>query len=317
MSARRHGLPRYERVTNTTLLRSCRATGLFALFLLLISAASAETDGTSRYFRSSDGVRLHYLEAGLETGQGQTLVFVPGWTMPAEIWALQIRHFAKSFHVVALDPRGQGGSEVAREGYVAERRARDIAELIDRLGEPVVLVGWSLGVLESLAYVDIAGTERLRALVLVDNSIGEEPPPVFDPTFLKRLRQNRIATTERFVRGMYRTSQNETYLRRMIAASLRVPLDASVALLSYPYPRQHWKEIVYRTDKPILYAVSARFSGQAGNLKKNRPGAWIKVFENAGHALFVDEADAFNTLLDDFLSKEIAVQSPGNKSNNN
>ena len=33
-----------------------------------------------RYFKTSDGVRLHYLEAG--TGP-ETLVFVPGWMMPA------------------------------------------------------------------------------------------------------------------------------------------------------------------------------------------------------------------------------------------
>ncbi|HLF23207.1 MAG TPA: hypothetical protein VI565_04725, partial [Burkholderiales bacterium] len=158
-----------------------------------------------------------------------------------------------------------------------------------------------------LAYVELAGTGRLRALVLVDNSIGEEPPPVTDPTFLKRLRENRIATTERFVRGMYRTPQREPYLRRVVAHSLRVPLDASIALLSYPYPRERWKEIVYRTDRPILYAVNTRFRGQAENLKKNRPEVWTEVFENAGHALFVDESERFNRLLEDFLLKEVRL----------
>jgi microsomal epoxide hydrolase len=285
---------------------------LFVLSFLIATDTSARTEAVSRYFRSSDGVRLHYLEVG----QGPTLVFVPGWTMPAEIWEPQLRHFAKSFRVIAFDPRGQGKSDIARAGYTAERRARDIAELIGRLGEPVVLVSWSLGVLDSLAYVELAGTERLRALVLVDNSIGEEPPPVTDPTFLKRLRENRLATTERFVRGMYRTPQSEPYLRRIIAYSLRVPLDASVALLSYPYPRERWKEIVYRTHRPILYAVNTRFRGQAENLKKNRPDVWTEVFENAGHALFVDESERFNRLLEEFLLKEVRLLAGDGKKDN-
>ena len=282
-------------------------TLLFILSCFATSAILAQADAADRHFRSSDGVRLHYLDVG----KGPAIVFVPGWTMPAEIWEPQIRHFAKSFRVIAFDPRGQGKSEIARTGYTAERRARDIAELIEQIGEPVVLVGWSLGVLESLVYVNTTGTGNLRALVLVDNSIGEVPPPPSDPTFLKRLRQDRKVTTDQFVRSMYRTQQKETYLQELTAYSLQIPLDASIALLRYPYPRTYWKEIVYRTDRPLLYAVSEELRGQAENLKKNRPTAWIEVFEKAGHALFVDEAQHFNRLLEDFLAKE--VMSPTQK----
>ncbi|OGI43504.1 MAG: hypothetical protein A2V92_00905 [Candidatus Muproteobacteria bacterium RBG_16_65_31] len=275
-----------------------------------ISASAAQAEPASRYFRTSDGVRLHYLEAG----RGPTIVFVPGWTMPAEIWEPQIRHFAPNYRVIAFDPRGQGASEVARTGYTAARRARDIRELIEHLGpEPVVLVGWSLGVLDALEYAKSSGGERLRALALVDNSIGEEPPPVTDPTFLKRLKKDRRATTERFVRHMYRTPQGEAYLKKVTQSSLRVPLDAAVALLSYPYPREYWKNIVYQSERPILYVVNERFRGQAENLKKNRPAAWIGVFEHAGHALFVDESERFNRLLADFLAKEVRLDAAGGR----
>jgi non-heme chloroperoxidase len=280
-------------------IRPCRIAILFCILLLVASAVSARTDVADKYFSASDGVRLHYLEAG----QGTTLVFVPGWTMPAHIWQSQIDHFAKRHRVIAFDPRGHGKSSVPREGYIVERRARDIGELLGELNEPVVLVGWSLGVLESLAYVELAGTERVRALVLVDNSIGEEPPPSFDPTFVSRLKQNRKVTTERFVRNMYRTPQPETYLRQIIDSALRVPTDAAVALLSYPYPRERWKKIVYTADRPILYAVSTRFSGQAQNLKKNHPKAQIEIFDNAGHALFVDESERFNRVLEQFIEQ--------------
>lgn len=271
--------------------------------LLFTATASAGTEAASRFFTASDGVRLHYLEAG----QGPTIVFVPGWTMPAEIWDAQRRHFARRYRVIAFDPRGQGKSDLARNGYVIERRSRDIGELLEQLNQPVVLVGWSLGVLESLAYIEAAGTARVRALVLVDNSIGEEPPPSFDPTFLPRLKQNRIVTTERFVRNMYRTQQKEPYLRKIIASSLRVPTDAAVALLSYPYPRERWRQIVYAVDRPILYATTSRFAGQAENLKQKHAHADTVLFENAGHALFVDEAERFNHVLDDFLNNKVGT----------
>lgn len=276
-------------------VRRRRARLVVPALLALFSNLSA---GSEHGFVTSDGVRLHYHEAGA----GRPIVFVPGWTMPGSIWRLQVAHFARTHRVIAFDPRGQGDSDVPIGGYTLERRARDIKELLDHLGaQPVVLVGWSLGVLESLAYIGANGTERLAAVVLVDNSIGEEPPPVFDPTFLARLQRERVKTIEGFVRGMYRRPQDDAYLRRIIDASLRTPLEASVALLSYPYPRERWRALVYRIDKPLLYAVTARFKGQAANLKNNRPDAWIEVFDQAGHALFVDEAERFNSLLERFL----------------
>ena len=269
---------------------------LGAMLLVATLAQAAPEDG---YFKTSDGVRLHYLSVG----QGPTLVFIPGWTMPAEIWAPQLEYFARDYRVVALDPRSQGRSEIAKTGHDPARRARDIHELLEAIqAKSAVLIGWSLGVLEALAYVDAFGSARLNALVLVDNSIGEDPPPSSDPTFLTRLRKDRRATVERFVRNMYKTPQDEDYYRRITAAALKTPLDASVALLSYRNPREYWRQLAYATPTPILYAVTPRFKEQAENFKRRKPEVRIEVFESAGHALFVDEAARFNSLLSDFLS---------------
>ena len=74
-----------------------------ALLLTATASASAKPAAKSGYFTSSDGVRLHYLEAG----SGPAIVFVPGWTNPAWIWEPQIRNFSKKYRVVALEPRFQ------------------------------------------------------------------------------------------------------------------------------------------------------------------------------------------------------------------
>ncbi len=136
------------------------------LLLVAWGAACAVAEETrSETFTTSDGVKLHYLEAG----SGPAIVFVPGWTMPAWIWEKQIQHFSEHYHVIALDPRSQGESEKAPEGNYTERRAKDIQELILHCKPgPVVLVGWSLAVPEVLSYAEQFGGADVRGYVLVD-----------------------------------------------------------------------------------------------------------------------------------------------------
>jgi microsomal epoxide hydrolase len=207
---------------------------------------------------------------------------------------------------VALDPRSQGSSEIARTGHEPRRRGRDIAELLDRLGPGrVVLVGWSLGVLDSLAYLAEFGDRRIAGLVLVDNSVGEgQAPPARPSTFLPALRRDRDRTVRAFVRGMYKTPQDPSYLEAVTQASLRTPLQASIELLSYPRPREFWRESVYSTQRPVLYVIRPRLSGQGRLLAEKHADATVEVFEDAGHALFVDEAARFNLLVDEFCMRK-------------
>jgi len=254
----------------------------------------------SSTFAASDGTRLHVLEAG-PAGGSPVIAFVPGWSMPAEIWRAQLVSLAPRYRVAALDPRGQGRSEIARTGYTADRRAADIAEFVDRYPR-VVLVGWSLGALESLHYVQARGEAKLAGLVLVDSSVGEPPAPR-SSSFRSDLKRDRAAALDRFVRAMFRTARPEAELAALVAAAAQLPLDASLALLAYPYPREHWRAAAHAVKAPLLYVVTPQFAGQAKNLKRNRPATEIVVFEQAGHALFVDEPGRFDALLADFVSR--------------
>jgi non-heme chloroperoxidase len=261
---------------------------------------------TDRFFVTSDGVRLHYMQAG--PAAARTIVFVPGWTMPAWIWAPQIAAFSPFYRVVAFDPRGQGKSQLAATGYTPARRGADIAELIARVGPmPVVIVGWSLGVLDTLAYLHMFGDASVAGLVLVDNSVGEAPaphPPVHHGPSSRRPMAHALFM-ERFVRGMFRQPQPEVYLDRLTAASLRTPEAASRALLAYPVPRDYWREAIYATIKPVLYVVRPGLAGQAANLERNRPNTESVVFAEAGHALFVDEPRRFDALMAGFLRRQV------------
>jgi microsomal epoxide hydrolase len=280
-------------------------TGRLALLagLLAMNACtrSAPTSFRSGYFTTSDGVRLHYLEAGA----GSAIVFVPGWTMPGEIWEHQMRHFAANYRVVAMDPRSQGDSDRPTEGHYPERRAQDVKELVERLGlAPAVLVGWSLAVAELLTYVDRFGTGTIRALVLVDGMIGEDPDPARSAqlwAWLKSLQTDRKRATESFVRGMYRKPHPESYYERIVAASLKTPTNTAVTLLANVFSGGDWRPVLGKLDRPLLYVVTPQLRSQAEMVQRRLPSARVVIFEQAGHALFVDEPERFNRVLEEFL----------------
>jgi non-heme chloroperoxidase len=278
----------------------------FAFLLLIAVLAPTTGRATDRQVTTSDGVKLHVIDVG--PASGKTILFVPGWTMPAWIFQEQIRTFSQRYHVLAMDPRGQGYSEVPLTGYDYQRRGQDIADVIAAYGNrPVLLVGWSLGVLDSLAYAQQNGDQRLAGLVLIDNSVGEDPPPVASRSLPAR-RGPRLAREEqmrRFVAGMFRVSPGTAYLEALTEASLNTPPGAAAQLANYAVPRAYWKDAVYSVHRPVLYVVRPRFAGQAGNLAAKHPDTEAVVFETAGHALFVDEAARFDGLMDGFIRRKI------------
>lgn len=272
------------------------------------AAAHSAGIATDRWFTSSDGVRLHYLESGRAEHGRPTLVFVPGWTMPAWIWQAQLAHFAAIYRVLAFDPRGQGRSAIPATGYDYARRATDIAELLRAADcNNVVLVGWSLGVLESLRYMhDMRGAPTpspVRGLVLVDNSVGEGEPPPGNPNFMRRLRSHRDETVRGFVQSMFKRPVPEAWLDELVLAATRMPLQSSIALLSQPTPREFWRETLYAINTPVLYAYTTRFAGQGELVKKRKPSIETALFAEAGHALFVDAAEDFNEMLGRFVAQ--------------
>lgn len=284
---------------------------LFALLLAtlcFVSPAFAGPGGDN-FFTASDGTRLHFWQAG--PPRAHTIVFIPGWTMPGWIFNLQAGAFSRSYQVVEFDPRGQGYSEIAPGGYNQDRRGDDIADLITQLGaRPVVLVGWSLGVLDTLAYIHTHGDARVAGLVLVDNSVGENPAPLPGPRLPPRRRPtiSHDAYMAAFVRSMFHKPQPPEYLAALTQAALRTPEADAAALLNYPVPRSYWREAIFSTARPVLYVVRPGLAGQADNLLLDRPNTDIAIYTDAGHALFVDDAAQFNALLQRFLARTVWPQ---------
>lgn len=73
------------------------------------------------------------------------------------------------FHVIAIDARGHGDSDRAPGGeYTVNTLAGDIAEVLQQIGRPVVLIGASMGGLTGIQVAYDAGPQVVTKLVLVD-----------------------------------------------------------------------------------------------------------------------------------------------------
>ena len=299
---------------------------LATLIALAPSSNAAETK--SAFITTADGVKIHYLEAGqqrvvlkqipderpmdegaraLQPEKTPAILFVPGWTMPAWIWQKQIDYFSKNYRVVAMDPRSQGESSQTSEGLYPAARSRDIKAVVDQLHlAPVVLVGWSMAVTEVAAYVDQFGTRDIAGLVFVDDNFGGLAPGEgqADLLFIGQVLADRQKNTEAFVHNLcFKKPQPPEYLDRVMAACLRTPTSGAVALLVGKYAADY-RPAAAKMDKPTLfcYADSPYMSAAAqAQIQQSVKGSRLEVFHGAGHALFVDNADQFDSVLANFL----------------
>jgi non-heme chloroperoxidase len=233
------------------------------------------------------------------------MLFVPGWTMPGWIWDNQITHFSQRHRVAAMDPRCQGESSQTTDGLSPAVRARDIKAVVDQLHlAPVVLVGWSMAAGEIASYVDQFGTKEVAAIVFVDEVPAEIAPGDYKRmiAFIDRFVEDRRGNGEKFVRSFFKKPQPEDFLRRVVAASLQTPTNTAVTLLVGKFAVD-LSPTLRKIDKPTL--IVAAKSGSLDDFQaaqKQIAGSRLEVFDDAGHALFVDDAERFNSLLNEFLS---------------
>jgi microsomal epoxide hydrolase len=271
---------------------------LFSLFVPSIVGQTTK----SEFFKTSDGIRIHYLEVG----SGRAIVFIPGWTMPAWIWQKQIDEFSKKYHVIAVDPRSQGESDKPNFGHLPETRARDYKELVDHLGlKQPVFVGWSMACGELMKYAEQFGTENVGGLLLVDGYVTDKPSPelfAFLSGWMNLLQQDRQKQAAPFVRTMFKKPQPEDYLKRLTDASVQVPADTAALLIYNMLAMKDYSQAFARIRSPMLFAYQPDSQPTADFLKsKLADKVRLEKFDGDGHALFVDDPDKFNRVLEEFV----------------
>jgi len=205
-----------------------------------------------------------------------------------------------------LTSRAQGQSTAASEGLYPAARARDVKAVVDELGlAPLVLVGWSMAVNVVAAYVDQFGTDTLSGIVLVDGSAGQDFDTIFMPrqlrSFVAWLASDRRQAADAFVRGLFARPQSEEYVQQIVESALRTPANSAFTLGTASVLTDN-RAALAKIDRPtLIVAAAGPLVDLFRDMQRRIRGSRLVVFPNVGHALFVDDADQFNSLLEDFV----------------
>jgi len=119
-----------------------------------------------------NGVSLNYQEQG--KGE-ETILFVHGLLFNHHMFETQVGALKSNYRCIAFDLRGQGNSEVTRNGYEIDNLTRDTVALIETLNcGPCHFVGLSMGGFIGMRLA-ISHPKLLRSLSLLDTSADPEP----------------------------------------------------------------------------------------------------------------------------------------------
>ncbi len=253
----------------------------------------------------SQGVNIHYVTNEIEETSAGSLLFVPGVMMPAWIWEKQLSYFSKTYRVVAMDPRSQGDSTLSSEGHYAFSRAKDIAAVVDHLNlRHLILVGWSLGVPEAINYASHFRSRDMAGLVLVDGLAGiDSTIPFYHSTvdYWSQFQTDRAAQTKEFIELIFKHPQSEAYLNKLYETAMKMPTNTVMTLMNN-YILQDFRSLLPALNIPtLIVTIEGPRIGYMQDIQTLLPHGRLEIIEEAGHALFIDQSNTFNTLLETFI----------------
>jgi pimeloyl-ACP methyl ester carboxylesterase len=260
-------------------------------------------DGTFEH----DGCALRYWIAG--PAGAPLVVFSHGAACDHTMFDDQVGAVTARYRMLRWDMRGQGASRPANPPFSCIRAARDLAALLDHLGEDrVALVGQSIGGNVGQDFIFLY-PERVAAALFLGCTCSTGPLTRADRLLL------RLTPT---LLGLYpagalcRTAANGSAVtpgarERLLAMMAPLGKAAFVTIFSEIVRGLH-PEPGYRIACPILIV-----HGEADNLGNIRKAAapWAArdgapapvVIPGAGHCANMDNPEAFNAVMMAFLEE--------------
>lgn len=267
------------------------------------SSAAVETVSLAhRYVTLGDGVRVHYVEAGL----GKPLLLIPGWMATTRFWEPQLHYFARRYRTIAMDPRSQGESTKTPDGNCIDQRARDVHELLNCLAlGPAVIIAWSMAVADVLSMANQFGDADIRALVLVDGPIvawtHDRDMQAQLVAGIKRIKTARREFTAELVKRLFRKPQSEAREQDLIAEMLKTPADTAI-MMQLDSLQFDFRGALRRLERPVMFVGRGEQPGlQVEVFRSTRPHDRVEILPNCGHALFLDDPERFHVAVEDFL----------------
>jgi pimeloyl-ACP methyl ester carboxylesterase len=244
-----------------------------------------------------DGVNIHYEIHG----SGAPLLLTHGYSSTSQMWQGQIDALSKRHKLILWDMRGHGQSDYPADAaaYSEALTVADIAALLDAAGAGKAIIGGlSLGGYMSLAFYR-AHPERVRALLIIDTGPGfknDDAREVWNKRALDtgdRFDRDGLAALASASRERSMVSHRDASGLARAARGMLTQRDARVI------------EFLPEIKVPSLVVVGADdtpFLAASDYMAAKIPGARKAVIPKAGHAVNIDQPQAFIEAVVRFLN---------------
>ena len=243
------------------------------------------------------GVNIYYEVHG----SGPTMLLTHGFSATAEMWKVNLAALSQRYRVIVWDMRGHGRSDYPEDGaaYSEMLTIDDMAALLDAHGaEHAIIGGHSLGGFMTLSFY-VAHPNRCKALMLFDagpgykkdearagwNKRAETMAQTYETKGLAALGRSAevLACTHRSAEGLARAA-------RGMLAQKDARVINSLETITVP-------TFVLVGSKDEAYFAATDY------MASKTPGAKKVIIADAGHAANIDQPEAFNRAVLDFLAQ--------------
>jgi pimeloyl-ACP methyl ester carboxylesterase len=268
------------------------------------------------HLTTDDGVKLYYEE----TGSGIPVVFVHEFAGDYRSYEIQMRHFGQRYRCIAYNARGYPPSDVPKDGerYSQDRARDDIRAVLDALKiEKAHVVGLSMGGFAALHF-GFTYPDRARSIVVAGCGYGAAPDQraQFAEEAEAAAKQFEQQTMAKAAEG-YGLGPTRVQFQNKDPRGWREFVDQL---------QQHSTEGAARTmrgvqkRRPSLFDLVGKMKTMtvptlvmtgdedwpclepALLMKRTIPTAALVVMPNAGHTINLEDPDAFNRHIADFIS---------------
>ncbi|MEY8850093.1 alpha/beta fold hydrolase [Psychroserpens sp. XS_ASV72] len=258
---------------------------------------------------NKEPISLHYSVVGNK--RGTTLLLLHGLGSTMLDWEFQIPAFSKDYHVVSVDLRGHGKSFKENIDYGVDVMVADVISLLDQLNiNSVVPIGFSMGgaIAFQLAY---SYPERVDKLVIVNSG------PDFNA--MGKIGEELLANRTEFLKtkGLKALAKDIAYnmFPEPNQESLRNSFEKRCAENNFEAYYQSFVTLMkwglgdkLKDIKTKTLVVASDMDYTPVSFKENyvtkMHNAKLEVVKNSRHGVVLDQPEAFNKIVLEFLSHE-------------
>lgn len=271
--------------------------------------------GRQEFIEVEKGVKLHVTDLG----DGQPIVLIHGWPLSDAMYEYQYQALSRrGFRVIGITLRGFGQSDKPYGKYNFDVFSDDIKVVLEKLNiQNAVLGGFSMGGAVVTHYVTKYNAAHISKLALFAAAAPswrkrDDFPYGVPEENAKALIKATMTARQDLIHGF---GADFPAKEGGISKNVEKWLE-DINLQASPYAITESISALLDLDlRPQLSKITiptAIFQGTfdklcepalAEQLNKGIKNSYIVKFENSGHALFVEEADKFNSELEKFARK--------------